>query len=76
MPSLPDLTYRELLDMLRFFGCVVRGEGSPIIVGRNAMGAPFTIHQHPSQKVHKAKLAKILKYTGIPQDEFWRWYHN
>lgn len=76
MASLPDVTYRELIALLKHYGCTLRGEGSPIIVGRNRAGLPFTVHQHPSQKVYKAKLTKILKYAGISHDEFWSWYHG
>ena len=76
MPSLPDITYRELIVMLKRFGCEFRGEGSPILVGKNRAGAPFTIHQHPSQKMSKARLAKALKYIGISREEFWSWYHG
>lgn len=76
MPSLPDLTYRELVALLTHFGCSLRGVESPVIVGRNRNGRPFTVHQHPSQKVYKAKLSKVLKYAEISHEEFWSWYHG
>ena len=76
VPTLPDLTYREMVTMLHAFGYSLRGEGSPVIVGRNRDGNPFTIHQHPSQKVFKAKLSKILKYAAIDHEAFWAWYHG
>lgn len=77
MPSLPDLSYKELLSLLHHFGCKnLRGENSPVIIGRNRNGNPFTIHHHPGQKVYKAKVSKILKYLEVSQNEFWQWYHR
>lgn len=76
MSSLPDITYKQLLALLKHYGCSLRGEGSPVIVGRTRSGATFTVHHHPGQKVWKAKLAKILKYAEITQEEFWNWYHS
>lgn len=77
MPSLPDLSYKELLRLLRHAGCQeLRGVGSPVIVGKNKYGRPFTIHHHPGQRIHKAKLSKILKYLDISLSEFWQWYHG
>ncbi|SMB96815.1 hypothetical protein SAMN00808754_1667 [Thermanaeromonas toyohensis ToBE] len=76
MPHLPDISYRELVSLLREYSRELRGEGSPVIVGVGRDGRSFTIHQHPSQKVYRQKLAKILRYAGITEEEFWEWYYE
>jgi predicted RNA binding protein YcfA (HicA-like mRNA interferase family) len=74
MADLPQLTYKELLAMLRRFSISLRGEGSPIIVGANKKGNSFTVHHHPSQRVTPSKLAKILRYLEVSHEEFNKWY--
>ena len=76
MPRLPELTYKQMISLLKNYKCSIRGEGSSVIVGRSRNNKPFTIHQHQSQKVFKAKLSKILKYAEISHEEFWNWYHK
>ena len=73
--SLPDLSYKDLIKALRHFSLELREKG-PILVGKNCLGQPFTVHQHPSQKCYNAKLSRILKSLAVSRDEFWNWYHN
>ncbi|WP_456332190.1 type II toxin-antitoxin system HicA family toxin [Fervidibacter sacchari] len=73
--ELPELSYDELVRLLRRFSLELRERGS-ILVGRNRFGEPFTVHQHPSEKCYPQKLAKILKHAGISRDEFWEWYRH
>ncbi len=74
MASLPQLTYKELVSMLKHFSLTLRGEYSVIMVGVNRKGNPYTVHHHPSQRVNPNKLAKILKHLEVSQDEFLKWY--
>jgi predicted RNA binding protein YcfA (HicA-like mRNA interferase family) len=73
--SLPDLTYKELVKLLKDFSSELREKGA-IFVGKNKLGQPFTVHQHSSQRCHKQKLAKILRHLAISHDDFWQWYHH
>jgi predicted RNA binding protein YcfA (HicA-like mRNA interferase family) len=68
--SLPEITYKELIALLKSFGLILRGEGSPVIVGRNRKGMSFTVHHHPGKRVRPQKLAKILKHIGVSHKEF------
>ncbi|MFA0780750.1 MAG: hypothetical protein RJAPGHWK_002269 [Candidatus Fervidibacter sp.] len=58
--KLPELTYEELVKLLRHFSIELREKGS-VLVGRNRDGDPFTVHQHPSEKCYPQKLAKVLR---------------
>jgi len=44
------------------------------MIGINKKGHPYTVHHHPSERVTPSKLAKILKYLEVSQDEFLKWY--
>lgn len=74
MANLPQLTYKELSSTLKHFSTSLRGDGSPIMIGINKKGHPYTVHHHPSERVTPSKLAKILKYLEVSQDEFLKWY--
>lgn len=75
LSKLPELSYRELLSLLRHFSVELNEKGT-VLTGRNRHGEPFTVHQHPAQKCYPQKLSRILKYAGISREEFSRWYHR
>jgi len=76
LASLPELSYRELVSLLRRFCQELRGEGSPVIVGKTRSGKSFTVHHHPGHAVYPEKLAKILKYAEISREQFWEWFRG
>ncbi|MDQ6774141.1 MAG: hypothetical protein M3024_14355 [Candidatus Dormibacteraeota bacterium] len=76
MPSLPDLKYRELINLLSFFCAEVQGENSPQLKARTGTGRIAIIHCHPSKGLWGEALSGVLKDLDVSREDFWAWYHG
>lgn len=76
MPSLPELTHREIVKMLQNFGCPPKNQDAPQLKGKTASGKPYWIDIHPSQKMRPETLSNVLNRLEISKDRFWDWYNG
>ena len=73
MPSLPQLKYQELINLLKFFGIGLQGDGSPQLKVTNRSGKTVAVHCHPSQGFWPQALSRLLRDLEVSRDGFWRW---
>ncbi|NPV72301.1 MAG: hypothetical protein HPY89_00605 [Pelotomaculum sp.] len=74
--KLPSLTFKEWQALVRAFGSNLRGLGSPVVVGKNRRGLPFTIHYHPGRRLDRREVSVILKRLAVTPEEFAEWYYG
>ncbi|MCL6559607.1 MAG: hypothetical protein K6U74_12575 [Firmicutes bacterium] len=74
--KLPSLTFKEWQALVKTFGTGLRGMGSPVVIGRNRRGMPFTIHYHPGRRLDRREVSVILKRLALTPEEFLRWYRG
>lgn len=76
MASLPELTHREIVRLLRHAGCSIDDPDAPRLKGRTAGGKPFSIHIHSSQRARPETVRDILGRLGLSREEFWDLYRK
>ena len=76
MPTLPEISYRDLCHLIQDFAQESFGIGSPQIRGRNRNGIPFSIHAHPRHAVRPDILQRVLRYLDVSRTEFLVWYQQ
>ena len=72
-PKLPELSYRELVNLLCYFGADLRGEGSPQLKVTNRSGKMVMRHCHPSKAFWPEAVAATIRDLEITRDEFFEW---
>ncbi len=73
MPSLPELSYHELVNLLICFGNGLEGEGSPELKVITPDGRSYPIHCHPSIGCWPQMLGPVLRELGVSRQQFWAW---
>ncbi len=69
MPSLPVVTWSELVRALSFAGYEEkRQNGSHIILTKDSHPYPASVPKHP--EIARGTLLRILRDAGIEKDEF------
>ncbi|MCL6557260.1 MAG: hypothetical protein K6U74_00385 [Firmicutes bacterium] len=69
----PSLTFKEWQTLVKRFAVEVRGLGSPVVVGINRHGKPFTVHFHPCRRLKPSQTARLVRRLGLAPEEFRRW---
>ena len=72
---MPDLKYRELVNLLLYFGTDLRGEGSPKLKVRNREGNWVSVDCHKTEGCWSEKLGPTLRNLGVSREEFWEWWN-
>lgn len=76
MTKLPSLKFKEWQALVKEFGTDLRGLGSPVVVGKNRRGLPFTVHYHPGRRLDRREVSVLLKRLGLAPEEFAEWYYG
>ena len=74
MPTLPEISYRDLCHLIQHFAQESFGIGSPQIRGRNRNRIPFSIHPHHA--VRSDILQRVLRSLDVSRTEFLVWYQQ
>lgn len=61
------------MNLLKFFGTDLRGDGSPQLMVTNRSGKKVAVHCHPSQGFWPQALSRLIRDLEISRDEFWSW---
>lgn len=71
--KLPELDYGDLVNLLKYFGTDVQGDGSPLLKATNRAGRTVGRHLHPNKKLFPEAVSATLREMEITRDEFWAW---
>ncbi|MHB1501488.1 MAG: hypothetical protein ACYCYK_10060, partial [Candidatus Dormibacteria bacterium] len=63
-----------LVNLLRYFGTDLRGDGSPQLQALNRDGQLCRAHCHPGHAFWPQALVRLLHDLGVSRDEFWDWW--
>jgi hypothetical protein len=71
--NLPELKYKELVNLFKAFCHDLEGVGSSKLKGTNRLGHKVGAHCHPSHVFWPEALTRLLGDMEVSRDEFEKW---